>query len=274
MKQNEEDTVMENEIVMEIEKEDKKLRGKYLLIILACFIGGGAFGVIAVLMRDKGILGVGLAKGFSAGLKWIAPYMVLVLAVVTMISMIVFYRQSRKLYASWDGEDEEVYGKIDGKLGIAMMISMIDMILFYLFIVIWLASMMSDERTDEIPALIVFFLGFLVTMISMIYGQQKIVNFLKEMNPEKKGSVYDIKFQKKWIDSCDEAEKNVIYQAGFASYQAVNKTCIGLMLFNMVGILFWDFGIAPVCMVAILWLVSSVSYCIKSGQFTKKKREI
>ncbi|MDY4515087.1 MAG: DUF3169 family protein [Lachnospiraceae bacterium] len=32
-------------------------------------------------------------------------------------------------------------------------------------------------------------------------------------NPEKTASVYDTKFQKKWMDSCDEAEKILIREA-------------------------------------------------------------
>ena len=38
-------------------------------------------------------------------------------------------------------------------------------------------------------------------MVVTVIAQNRIVNFTKEINPEKKGSVYDLKFQKTWIAS-------------------------------------------------------------------------
>lgn len=48
---------------------------------------------------------------------------------------------------------------------------------------------------------------FLVILAEGIIIQQKAVDITKIMYPEKTASVYDLKFQKKWVDSCDEAEK-------------------------------------------------------------------
>ena len=35
------------------------------------------------------------------------------------------------------------------------------------------------------------------------------------MNPEKTASVYDMKFQKKWLETCDEAEKIIVGKCAF-----------------------------------------------------------
>lgn len=49
---------------------------------------------------------------------------------------------------------------------------------------------------------------FLIILAEGIIIQQKAVDINKIMYPEKTASVYDLKFQKKWVDSCDEAEKS------------------------------------------------------------------
>lgn len=51
--------------------------------------------------------------------------------------------------------------------------------------------------------------------IEVIIIQQKCVDTVKQINPEKKVSVYDIRFEKKWIDDCDEAEKIIIGKCAY-----------------------------------------------------------
>ena len=48
---------------------------------------------------------------------------------------------------------------------------------------------------------------FLASVAVLVVLQQKIVDLERRINPEKRGSVYDMKFQKTWMDSCDEAER-------------------------------------------------------------------
>ena len=54
-------------------------------------------------------------------------------------------------------------------------------------------------RDRYMIALIVFIAGNFLRMKL----QQMTVDFQKIMNPEKQGSVYDLRFQKKWEESCD-----------------------------------------------------------------------
>ena len=50
-----------------------------------------------------------------------------------------------------------------------------------------------------------------------------IVELEKKLNPEKKGDVIETNFSKKWEDSCDEAQKMIIYEAGYRAYRAGMK---------------------------------------------------
>ncbi len=84
------------------------------------------------------------------------------------------------------------------------------------------------------------------------------------MNPEKRGSVYDMKFQKKWMDSCDEAERRQIGQACYAAYRVTGNLCIGLWLALMILGFVYDIGILPLFSVMLIWGVMQVSYVLAS----------
>ena len=90
---------------------------------------------------------------------------------------------------------------------------------------------------------------------------QKLVNLTKEINPEKKGSIYDVKFQKKWEASCDEAELFAIYKSAYRSYCITQRLCIILWLFCIIGGFVWGFGAVPVLLVSIIWGTMITSYC-------------
>lgn len=96
--------------------------------------------------------------------------------------------------------------------------------------------------------------------------QQKLVDLTKRLNPEKHGSVYDTKFRKKWLDSCDEAERAVIGQCAYKAYQAVSQACLALWLVFLLGGMFFDWGFLPVLAVCIIWGVGQSVYsywCLK-----------
>ena len=47
---------------------------------------------------------------------------------------------------------------------------------------------------------------------------------VQRVYPEKKGDPASRKFQKEWLESCDEAERAMIYQSAYKSYMTANKT--------------------------------------------------
>lgn len=112
---------------------------------------------------------------------------------------------------------------------------------------------------EEIPwvKIAATFLGLIAVMVVTVTAQNRIVNFTKEINPEKKGSVYDLKFQKTWIASCDEAEQLQIYRAA-----------LGMFLVCFIGMLSWHFGMLPLTMVLFVWLTGVIVYGVESLRMT------
>ena len=100
--------------------------------------------------------------------------------------------------------------KIERKLGIGVIVTNVALIAGFFFFAAGMKSTGIDSGwEEEVPwvKIAATFLGLIAVMVVTVIAQNRIVNFTKEINPEKKGSVYDLKFQKTWIASCDEAEQ-------------------------------------------------------------------
>lgn len=115
----------------------------------------------------------------------------------------------------------------------------------------------ADGQLRRLVLLLVLFIAVLVLAVLL---QQKTVDLVKEMNPEKKGSIYDEKFQKLWWESCDEAERRQIGQASYKAYVTVSRFCPYCWGVLLLGNMVFHYGILPSAVVLMIWAVLSVSY--------------
>ena len=96
----------------------------------------------------------------------------------------------------------------------------------------------------------------------------------KKTNPEKTVSVYDTKFQKKWMDSCDEAEKIMIGKCAFKAYSATNTVCYALAIVLAVCALVFETGFLPSLVVCLIWIVNQSVYCKEALRYSKAGNKI
>jgi len=176
-----------------------------------------------------------------------------------------FYKKAKSEFNHLQEDDEEAVERIDSLLNWGLLINSICLMLAY-FLTSVPFCYMEDMGAG---AFLLSLIGFLVCLVVMIIGQQKIVDLAKKLYPEKRGSVYDTKFEKQWFNSCDEAERAAIGQAAYAAYKATNLTCMLLWMALVIGAMLFEIGVLPIAVVTIIWLVSSVSYCrhaMKAGK--------
>lgn len=251
-------------------REDKRAFKKMILGVAL----GGIVGFFA------GFLAVGTEAGFAqlaeslkSVVRVVAPYGNLFFGTITWIVCGVLMRQSHKMYAAWDGEDEDVIELVERKLSYGICFTSVNMVFNFFFFGLGLYTV-EFTQLRRLPTLIslgMIFAGYFYSLIVNMILQKNLVNFTKEINPEKKGSVYDIRFQKTWMESCDESEKLQTYQAGFAAMQTCSYTCMGLWVVCIIGMLSWNFGILPMIMVLVIWLVLIIRYnmeCIRLSKST------
>lgn len=256
---------MSSNRVEEIKKEDKKaFKGFAIMMVISAMIGAVIGGGFKYLQEN---LGDNLSEFLVNRLMMITPYASLVLSILVIIVSVVIYKNSRKNLKLWNQSDEqeEMIDNIEEKLSYVLLFTSVNLILGFFFFGAGMALLSEDSYTK----VILFLVGFIVCVVSTILIQNKVVNLEKEINPFLNGSVYDFKFSQKWLDSCDEAIKLNIYKSSFKAHKSVTNTCLILWIICVIGYDFFDFGIMPLVMVTIIWLVQTVSYCRESIKCSK-----
>ncbi len=260
---------MQDTKAAENRREDKKAFKRLLPATIICGVFGFFAGVLSAGMED-GLLR--LAETVKGAVLTAAPFGNLLLGTLTWIICAVLMRQSHKIYATWDGEDENTIEQVELKLNYGICVTSVSTILSFLFfgLGMYAVEFTSLHLTAVIIKFAVAFAGFMYSMIMIAVLQKNLVNFTKEINPEKRGSVYDLRFQKRWMESCDESERLQTYRAGYAAMQTGNYTCLGLCILCFIGMQSWNFGIMPMLMVSVVWLALIVRYHIEGIRMAKK----
>ena len=266
---------MKNDRKEEIRREDKKWSWKFGLIIAASLFVGGLCGT-----------GIGwLGRVDGALLDWLSVTVIPTAAVVLMwavnlISTVwagVRIHQARALAAS-GRELDELYPQVDQKVSAALMATTLETIVSLTAFGIAISGMNALEYSDDRFSLAVFGVCFLGALAGLIFAlvsitmlQHRAVNLLKELNPEKNGSVFQVNFNKVWLASCDEGELAQIHKAGFQAYRAGHYACLGCWMVSVFGVLLGWMSWGSVLMIGIIWGVLQIRYCIscqKSGHGT------
>lgn len=264
---------MNNIREIEIKKEDKKAFKGFSIVFVVCFICGGIYGGMSGYLKET--IGDSVPSLLINILKIITPFASLVFSILVIITYKIVYTNSKKEYKLWKeaSEDDHTIDKIEEKLSYILLVNSINTIIGLFFFGVGTILLPFDDINGELSIIkiICFIIGFTICIVSSMLIQKKIVNLEKEINPFLKGSVYDAKFSEKWIDSCDEAIKLGIYKSSYKAFSSVSTTCVILWLFCFVGSYLWDFGLLPMTMVTIIWLVQTISYCMESIKYSKAK---
>ena len=252
---------MENNTV---KRDNRKALPKYLLILFVAAIFGGVMGFAAGWVGHDNLSEV-IATAVADGLTAAAPWVLLGTSVVSLALILWLYRAAKALFTGWDGEDEAVMDRADEKLNWALLLTASQFVLDMFFFT-------AAESGASPLGGIMGVLFFLVSVFTLVFAQQKIVDLTRRMNPEKQGSVYDTKFKKKWFESCDEAEQKQIGQAAYKAFNVVSTACPILWLALLVLSYAFNFELLmPTFIVCFIWLLMQVSYCLECIRLGKRK---
>ena len=247
-----------------IRKDNKKALPKYLLIILLSAIFGGVIGLGAGIYGDSG-QSAHLADVLVRCLIFIGPWGIPAGILVFLLPASMLYRKAKKQLALWDGEDEETANQIDRMEEKAIFLTSLMLLLSLLFFSIQIVYL--PDRW-----LILF--GVILFIVSMIWStllQQKLVDLIRKMNPEKKGSIYDVNFQKTWLNSCDEAERKLIGEGAYFAMQVTTMVSMLLWVLLIFAEIWFHTGLLPIMTVLFLTGVLQVSYYLKIVRLNKKE---
>ena len=249
-------------------KSEKRSRIRSLLlffgILLGSMIVGGVAGGWMQLHQDR------VRYFFEAifhGIQKSSGWMGVFVTVAGMIVTTIFYIRCKKELQRWDGEEEEYMERLDKKCGVGQSLLSIFLILTFSFDAMAFSTFSEIEKVSK--SLIIPVIDLVVVLIFYIIIQQKYVELVKKMNPEKQGNTFELNFKKTWLSSCDEQEKMIIYKSSYRSFQALQMAFpLCWMVLLMIG-LTMNIGIVPHLMLGTLWLIHTLTYYIESFHMYK-----
>lgn len=258
----------------EIQKANRKAMPKFILITVISSLIGGIIGFCAAIY-GLNTLADSMRYAGEFFCTYIASWLLFVAAVIVPAVCVPIYKSANKLLSSWDGETAEISDAIEKKISIVIWITGTAIIIsLFLISASYSGGFDSFENKDNMVSFVTGIVGFLAILIETIAIQQKCVDTVKKMNPEKTASVYDTKFQKKWVDSCDEAEKILIGKCAFRAYSATNNICVTLASVLAICALIFNIGFLPSLVVCIIWLVNQSAYCREALRYSKAGNKI
>lgn len=249
----------------------KRSEAKIIIKFIAIILGSGALGFGASMLVGHLTGGEQLrVGGFGEILGPAVPAVFLLSNLVMAVISLVMCHSAKKQVQNWDGEDESVE-KIEQRLNYPMLFANLMTVLNFLF---FSASIQVTETTafGEKYGTLLFPLclgTFVLGYVWILYVTNRAVKLEKQLNPEKRGNIFDTKFQKQWIGSCDEAEQRIIHQAGFQGYRAGSTACLILWVITTFAQLWAGTGVFPVVCVCLIWLVMMTASMIESIRLEK-----
>ncbi len=258
----------------DVKKANRKALPKFILMLVVGAAVGAVLGFLSVRYGLDGLAEPLKAAGAVFGGR-VAPWLLVAMAVLTPVAALPFYRKAKALLAGWDGEDEAVSDAAEEKLSTATwIVSAAIIISYFLIAAAYSGGLAAFEDKTNAYMVFVGIGGFLTVLAECVLIQQKCVDAVKKTNPEKTASVYDMRFQKKWMESCDEAEKAMIGRCAFKAFSAASSVCNALALVFTISALIFGTGFLPVLAVCTVWLVSQCVYCREGMKLSRAGNKI
>lgn len=255
-------------------EENRKALKIFIPVIIASAAAGGIIGGFsgtdfAVSLADE------ISEILKKAVYVSSPYMLMLTVILGAAAGTAYLRSAAGVYENCGRvEDEEeqlnMLRDADEKISKGMMavsISEIVALIFMGVLIAYINSYMEHTAKAYAAALIVFCAGSFMRLKL----QQKMIDFQKTMNPEKRGSVYDLNFRKKWEESCDELEKLMIYKASYKAYKAAMTSCAAAFIIVMLSSLLFGYGPLPSTAIGIIWLIVAMTYCREAIRLGKEK---
>lgn len=261
----------------EINDEGKEKKSSYFTAtwkMLAAVIIGGIAGGVSVVIYEL------MKKGIDAGIRTIngtiQQYIFSALIIIAVVTVVVgeysLYRL-KNVYKEMKDADEDRFYELDyeeEKWGAwtsgVNLVSQVACIIILSF-GYSLKYIESGKSRYFLFACIIFILCYFYD----IYLSVRYVKAIQAAHPEKKGDPTSSKFTEQWVESCDEAEKEIIYKSAYKTYIVLNKVIPILLLLTLIANMFLNTGILAVLVVAVIYLVTGMTY-IRSSMVSKAKR--
>lgn len=240
-------------------KTPKTSRGVYIkftLIMIASALTGALISIF-LLGREDGLMQ--LAQQAGNCLTQAGPWL-LAAGLVPCAVAHGLYRSALKAAARAD-EDDDAFETANRRLSLSMAFSAV--VMPWMMLTICLALPSVDVLANN--AFVVAVVPLLLVEIAWSYGLQAVVvRAMQRLAPEKRGNVFDLRFQKDWYSSCDEAERQRIGECGYHTYLTMTKIYPFTLLAALLAIMYGGASVLWAVVLGGLWLTQTLSYLLRA----------
>ena len=114
--------------------------------------------------------------------------------------------------------------------------------------------------------------SLLLVVIDCVFYQIAAVNQIQKKEPLKQGDVANMNFEKVWLNSCDEGERQMIIEAGYQAFRMARMVLLIVTVIAMLGGTFFDGGLTAVVLLTICNIAITVTYSYYSVKLGKGKK--
>lgn len=255
-------------------KENRRALKKFIPYMIAVALIGGIIGGISTL-GGVSAAAAEIEMFLNTSFKFILPYLLIAVCLYGMTVPYLYWKKAKTRWADFEKETDEdkqdrIYQEADENISKAIFRGAASDIVSIVGIAALLCYIDEYIITDRLLCFSAIGI-FIISNLARIVLQQWMIDLQKIMNPEKQGSVYELDFQKKWEDSCDELEKFIIYKSAYKAYKAGTKACVFAIVFTMFGGMFFDVGPLPSIVVGVIWGSILIAYYREAMKLEREK---
>lgn len=238
------------------EKKNAWVYVKFAIILVVCgLLGAGCSMLIGSGFDDLSSMSDAVSQGlYRAGVALMA------LGLLLSVAATALYLAAKKPMARAN-EDDDAYEKANRLLCLSMILTTLGFPWFML------TAGLAFGRTILAESISLAGFGFGLLILQLVWLtvlQALVIGATKKLYPEKRGNVFDTKFQKDWYASCDEAEQKTIGDCSYFTFQIMNFVYpFVLLVLLMVGSA-WSINALWFVLLGGLWMTQTLTYQLRN----------
>ena len=231
--------------------------------VVGAILGVGASVLLSIINHGNSFKQT--VQDLSTGIQNLIFPGLLLITVASIALQEIYYSRLKNICNSLETADDEAFDKLDYKEEKTGSVLMTINLLSYICSIVLLAFGYSTNYLRNIIALGSCF-AFLICIFYDGIMQARYIRLVQKTHPEKRGDISSMRFQQQWLESCDEAEKEVIYRSAYDAFSFTGKCISFLLLLTMLSHLFFHTGVLAIIVVGIIHLTLQLTYyrsCVK-----------
>lgn len=248
---------------MKQQNQNRRIYVKFTLTMVCCAILGAFCGAFASANNAS------IADLLSTSSEFIYKNnFAIVLINLIFLWAGTLFAMSGKKYAKQALQDDFAFEKANKHLCISLILSTLSFIWWFFSLSLTAVSIFQGVVLSH------FVLAcLLIAEICWVTALQSVcVSVTKQINPEKNGNIFDMKFHEKWYNSCDEAERAQIGECSYFSFRIMTMVYpVAIVLLIFAGTVS-SINATLLLGLSVLWGIQHLSYQIRSFQISYLKK--